>query len=88
MQQCAQGKQVFLVIDTQGARMVKQSLKCCSIFLVPPSLAELERRLELRSTESKEVIQKRLEWDKLEIEASRNYDYQVSMMILKQRIMC
>ncbi len=76
-QQCVQGKHVFLVIDTQGARMVKQSLKCCSIFLVPPSLGELERRLELRSTESKDVIQKRLEWDKKEIEASRDYDYQV-----------
>ncbi len=73
----AEGKHVFLVIDTQGARAIRSILPCVSIYITPPSLDELKRRLALRRTEPAEVIKKRLEWDKTEVEASRQYDYLV-----------
>ena len=57
----AAGKDVFLEIEVQGALQVME--KCpgaLSVFLIPPSLEELERRLRNRGTESEEVLQQRL----------------------------
>lgn len=73
--QLLQKKHVFLVIDTQGAALLKGRIEAISIFLAPPSVAELERRLRLRQTESNEVIEKRLKWAKKELEAQNQYDY-------------
>lgn len=77
----AQGKHVFLVIDTQGALLLKQQksddFHPISIFIRPPSLEELEQRLQRRHTESPEVIKKRLAWAKQELEAERHYDYSI-----------
>lgn len=70
-----QGKHVILVIDTQGAIFLKQKLKATYIFVSPPSLEELERRLKSRQTESQEVIDKRLAWVKHEMAAVHHYDY-------------
>jgi len=57
----ADGKDVLLEIDWQGAQQVRASLPdCVSIFVLPPSLEELEARLRGRSTDSEEVIQRRL----------------------------
>ncbi len=55
------GHSVILEIDWQGARQVRDSMpECVTIFILPPSLAELERRLRDRKTDSAEVIARRL----------------------------
>ena len=57
----AAGNNVILEIDWQGARQVRESMpECVSIFILPPSLDELERRLRDRRTDSAEVIDRRL----------------------------
>ena len=48
-----------------------------SIFLVPPSLRELERRIRCRQTESEEVIQKRMNKARNELEVVADYQYAV-----------
>ena len=55
------GHDVILEIDWQGARQVRAAMpECRSVFILPPSLEELERRLRGRSTDSGEVIAQRL----------------------------
>lgn len=57
----AAGHDVLLEIDWQGARQVRANLpECISVFIAPPSLAELERRLRGRGTDSEAVIARRL----------------------------
>lgn len=59
--QLSQGHDVILEIDWQGARQVRQAMpECRSIFILPPSRAELEARLRNRGTDSQEVIARRL----------------------------
>lgn len=70
-----EGKHVVLVIDTQGAMQIRGHYPAVFIFILPPSLEELRRRLLERRTESDEVIEKRLSWAQKEIEISKNYDY-------------
>ena len=58
----AQGRDVLLEIDWQGARQVRQSMPdSVSIFILPPSASELERRLRGRKTDSDAVIKRRLQ---------------------------
>lgn len=73
--QLSQGKNVVLVIDTQGALELKGKLQATMIFVAPPSMEELEKRLLSRSTESKEAIAKRLLWANEEIGRKGHYDY-------------
>jgi guanylate kinase len=55
------GHNVILEIDWQGARQVRESMpESVSVFILPPSRAELERRLRNRRTDSDEVIARRL----------------------------
>jgi guanylate kinase len=57
----AQGANVILEIDWQGAQQIRQVMNDCrSIFILPPSRAELERRLRGRGTDDEVVIQRRL----------------------------
>ena len=57
----AEGQSVVLEIDWQGAQQVRASMPdCVSIFILPPSLTELERRLRDRRTDSEAVIERRL----------------------------
>ena len=57
----AENRNVILEIDWQGARQVRESMpECVSIFILPPSVTELERRLRDRRTDSPEVIERRL----------------------------
>ena len=57
----ADGHNVLLEIDWQGARQVRESMPdCVTVFILPPSLEELERRLRDRRTDSAEVIERRL----------------------------
>jgi guanylate kinase len=69
-------KDVLLEIDWQGAEQVVRKIhNVVSIFILPPSLEELERRLRGRGTDSEAVILKRLGAAQLEIEQARRFDY-------------
>ena len=69
---------LILEIDTKGALNVKNLMpEAVLIFILPPSLEELEARLRGRHTESEEAIQKRLASIKTEIENSKKFDYKV-----------
>ena len=58
----AAGNHVILEIDWQGARQVRESMPhCITVFILPPSRLELERRLRDRRTDSNEVIVRRLQ---------------------------
>jgi len=79
-QATAQGKDLLLDIDVQGAKQVKDRMpEAVSIFILPPSRNELELRLRSRSkaenVTSQEVIRRRLEEAAREIEKYPNYDY-------------
>ena len=57
----ADNRNVILEIDWQGAQQVRKSMpECVTIFILPPSVEELERRLRDRRTDSAEVIERRL----------------------------
>jgi len=57
----AAGHHVILEIDWQGARQVRAAMpECVTIFILPPSRAELERRLRSRGTDSDAIIERRL----------------------------
>ena len=57
----ADNRNVILEIDWQGAQQVRESMpECVTIFILPPSVEELERRLRDRRTDSTEVIERRL----------------------------
>ena len=74
----AEGKDSLLVIDVHGAAQVRDARpESVLIFLLPPSIDELRRRLESRNTESEESIRIRLDNAKEEIELSLKYDHQV-----------
>ena len=67
---------MLLDIDVQGAKKIKQRyLQAVSIFLLPPSWQELEKRLALRGTDRREIIRKRLENARREIREIMRYDY-------------
>src|SRR3954449_7657941 len=73
------GHDLLLDIDVQGASQLQQKLpEAISIFILPPSMQELEKRLRRRSTVDQvpnEVIEKRLKAARREIENYGNYDY-------------
>ncbi len=77
MAQLERGQDVILDIDVQGARQLqgRQELGATFIFISPPSLAELERRLTGRQTESTETITLRLQNASQELQAAHRYDY-------------
>ncbi|EJU25086.1 guanylate kinase [Selenomonas sp. CM52] len=75
----AAGEDILLEIDTQGAMKVREKFpEGVYIFILPPSLAELERRIRGRDTETEEVLQKRLAAAIDEIEAGKCYKYVVT----------
>ena len=76
-EQQKKGKHVILVIDTQGALQLKDHFAIVFIFIRPPSLESLRVRLSQRQTETAEMIEKRLTWAKIELEAAQQYDYQI-----------
>lgn len=74
----AQGIDVFLDIDWQGARQIKQQLPfVTSIFILPPSVEALEQRLNQRGQDSAEVITGRMAKARDEISHANEYDYWV-----------
>ncbi|MCY9872507.1 guanylate kinase [Vibrio barjaei] len=70
------GIDVFLDIDWQGARQIREQMpEAKSVFILPPSNSELERRLNVRGQDSDEVIAKRMSEAKSEMSHYNEYDY-------------
>src|SRR5690606_39189924 len=70
------GQDVLLEIDWQGARQVRAKVPDCqTIFILPPSRAELERRLRKRATDSEATIERRLADSRADIGHAGEFDY-------------
>lgn len=76
-QALADGKLVIFDIDVQGNMAVKNRLGdiTTSVFITPPTLSELKKRLEKRSTDSKEIIEGRIQVARREIQRTSEYDF-------------
>ena len=73
-QSLSAGRDLILEIDIQGGFQVKEkNPDAVLVFVEPPSLDELERRLHIRKTESEESIERRLETAKLELASKDRY---------------
>jgi len=73
-----QGKNVILEIDWQGAQQIRTAMpECVSIFILPPSRAELEKRLRGRGTDGDEVIARRLRDSVTDMARWVEFDYGV-----------
>ncbi len=74
----AQGGDVMLEIDWQGARQVRSAMPdCVTLFILPPSREALERRLQSRATDSPQVIERRLRDAVGDMSHWREFDYVV-----------
>ena len=72
----ANGQDMVIEVDVNGAAQIREKMpEAVSIFIMPPSFAELKRRLSGRGTESEELIQKRLNSALGEIKRAVEYDY-------------
>jgi guanylate kinase len=73
----AAGRDMIFDIDYQGTRQVRASLEAdvVSVFILPPSLAELKHRLKRRAEDTEEVIDRRLAAARIEIERWSEYHY-------------
>lgn len=77
-QQIAQGKSILLEIELEGARQIHQSFpSALRIFILPPSFAELEKRLRDRSSDADEAIARRLQRAQVEVDAAEEFDLQI-----------
>ncbi len=73
-----EGKICFLIIEVQGAQKVMKIFPdCVSIFLLPPDLNTLKKRLYGRQTDTDDVIKKRLDIAQTELEYMDKYTYKV-----------
>lgn len=74
--QLSEGNEVVLEIEVQGAMQVRQKMKdAVFIFIAPPTMQDLRKRLNRRGTESPEVIQERYDKACREVELAHLYDY-------------
>lgn len=73
------GKDVILKIDVHGTENIENLYKdcCLSIFILPPSIEVLEKRLRQRGTESEEDLRGRMKIATSEIKKSEEYDYRI-----------
>jgi len=72
----ARGEDVLLDIDTQGARQLRKRYpEAVTVFVMAPSLAELEARLRMRKSDAPGEITRRLERAREEVRSWREYDY-------------
>lgn len=84
-EQLAQGRNVLMDVDTKGARQVKEKMpEAVLIFIMPPSMSELETRLRSRGTEDETVIRKRLREAQYEMDQRHFFDHIVVNDKLKQ----
>lgn len=78
IQKIQQGKWVLLEIELKGARQIRQTFpEALNIFLLPPSLSELEYRIRNRGQDSEEAIIRRLKRAQEEIDAADEFDLQI-----------
>jgi guanylate kinase len=78
LNQIHSGKLVVLEIELEGARQIRASFpNALSIFILPPSFDELEKRIRGRGQDSEEAIARRLSIAKAEIEAADEFDVQI-----------
>ncbi|MDO4574867.1 MAG: guanylate kinase [Planctomycetia bacterium] len=81
------GRWVMLEIDVDGtADVVRQYPDAVTVFILPPSLEELEKRLRGRGTESDEAIERRLARAAYEIEKSKFYKYPIVNDVLEKTV--
>ena len=74
----ARGQDVILEIDWQGARQVRSLYPgCVGIFILPPSIEELERRMLSRAQDSEAVIRRRLDNAREELAHSGEFEYRI-----------
>ena len=86
-EKCAAGYDVILEIEVQGAMQLRE--KCPNavfVFIIPPSMEELEHRLVNRQTETQEVIQNRLNTARTELQFAPKYDYIVVNQTVEQAV--
>ena len=83
----AEGKIIFLIIEVEGGGNVKKIFPDAKkIFIVPPSMKELENRLRNRGTDSEESILERLKIAETELERANEYDYIVENSVLEDAV--
>ncbi len=84
----AEGRDILLDIDIQGARQLRKSYPkdSVTIFVMPPSFAELEERLRRRGTETEQAIAHRLKRAREEARAYPEYDYLIVNADLKDSL--
>ncbi len=83
----SQGKIVILIIEVEGGENVKKVFpEAKKIFIVPPSMQELENRLRKRGTDAEESIIKRLEIAETELKRANEYDYIVENSVLENAV--
>ncbi len=81
------GKDVVLKIEVEGAANIKKIFPdCVSIFILPPSMEELENRLVKRGTEDAFTIRDRINKAKIELTFAKNYDYVVINDVLDDAV--
>ena len=79
------GDDILIELDVQGAKSLRDmQYKAVFIFMLPPSLEELEARLNKRNTESENIIRERMEVGKNEIKQLALYDYILTNMDLQE----
>ena len=78
---------ILLKIEVEGAGNVRKAMpEALSIFIIPPSMEELERRLRGRGTETEESFQKRFKTAKDELSRANEYDYVVINDVLDDAV--
>jgi guanylate kinase len=78
LEHMAAGQQVILEIDVQGAFQVRKKIpQAILVFIEPPSMEELRRRLEGRGTEAQQDVERRLKTAEVELSHKMEYDYQL-----------
>ena len=82
------GQDLIFDIDWQGAQQLREKMRenVVSIFILPPSKRELERRLKIRGQDSDEVVKKRMDGASAEITHWAEYDYVIINEDLKKSV--
>lgn len=85
--QLASGRDVLLEIDWQGARKVREQVPgCVGVFILPPSRAELERRLRRRAQDSEDTIRRRLANSVEEVRHAGEFDFVIVNDVFEQAL--
>jgi guanylate kinase len=84
----AKGNTIFFDVDVMGGINLKRLFgeDACSVFIMPPSVEELERRLRGRGTDAEEVIQKRIAKAEFELSKAPEFDHVVINDVLEDAV--